>query len=62
MADVLKTEYMGKPNVGYSEYMFKTDEAREATSPKTGDRCVMKNGDVYFCWEQGTWEKLGGNA
>lgn len=59
MALVVKTEYMNNPTKGYSEYLFYNDEARVAISPVPGDRGIMKNGDVYFCWETGIWEKIG---
>jgi hypothetical protein len=60
MADVVKTEYMGKPQRGFSEYFFRTDEARENQSPVPGDRCFMKDGSMWFCWDVGVWEQIGG--
>jgi hypothetical protein len=56
---VVKTQYMDKPVRGYSEYFFYDDGARQATSPVIGDRCLMKNGDLYFCWQTGVWSKIG---
>jgi hypothetical protein len=56
---VVKTQYMDKPVRGYSEYFFFDDEARNSVSPVVGDRCLMRNGDLYFCWGEGTWEKIG---
>lgn len=47
--------------LGYSEYYFKNDAARNAVIPKKGDRAVMKNGDIYFCWDENIgWERIGG--
>lgn len=57
--EIVKTSYMERPVKGYSEYFFKTDEARDSVIPRPGDRALMKNGDVYFCWEKGVWEKIG---
>lgn len=59
MADVIKTDYMGQPSLGYSEYWFKDDAARNAVSPLPGDRAIMQNKDCYFCWDKGTWTKMG---
>lgn len=59
MAHVVKTQYMDQATKGYSEYFFYDDEARNTISPMIGDRAIMKNGDVYFCWELGIWEKIG---
>ena len=60
MSKVIKTEYMNDAVIGYSEYFFFDDEARNTIEPVPGDRGVMKNGDLYFCWEKGIWEKIGG--
>jgi hypothetical protein len=58
---VIKTQYMDKPVRGYSEYFFYDDEARNSISPVVGDRCLMRNGDVYVCWEVGVWSMIGGD-
>ena len=60
MADVVKTQYMDKAQRGYSEYFFRNEEAKNSISPVPGDRCVMKDGSIWFCWETGLWEKIGG--
>lgn len=60
MADVVKTQYMDKATRGYSEYFFRTEEARENISPVPGDRCFMKDGSLWFCWNAGEWEQIGG--
>ena len=60
MAKVVKTQYMDRATKGYSEYFFYDDEAREAISPVPGDRGFMRDGSMYFCWEKGVWEKIGG--
>lgn len=57
--EIVKTKYMGKPQRGFSEYFFRTDEAREKTSPVPGDRCFMKDGSLWFCWDVGIWTKIG---
>ena len=57
--EIIKTKYMGKPQRGFSEYFFRTDEAREKTSPVPGDRCFMKDGSLWFCWDVGIWTKIG---
>lgn len=59
MQKVVKTEYMNKATKGFSEYIFYDDEARNSVSPVPGDRALMRNGDLYFCWEVGTWELIG---
>lgn len=59
MSDAVKTQYMDRPTKGYSEYFFKDDTAREAILPIPGDRAIMKNGDLYFCWDKDVWEKIG---
>jgi hypothetical protein len=52
---------MDKPLIGYSEYYFYDNDARYAVQPIPGDRCIMANGDVYFCWDKDIgWEKIGG--
>ena len=57
---VVKTQYMEKAQRGYSEYFFYDDAAKESVSPVPGDRGIMKDGSIYFCWETGKWEKIGG--
>ena len=58
---VVRTQYMDKPLIGYSEYYFFDNDARYAVAPIPGDRCIMANGDVYFCWDKDIgWEKIGG--
>lgn len=59
MGKVVKTQYMDKAQRGYSEYFFYDDEARETISPIPGDRCFMRDGSLWFCWETGVWEKIG---
>lgn len=57
--EIIKTKYMNSPQRGYSEYFFRTDKAREKTSPVPGDRCFMKDGSLWFCWDVGFWTKIG---
>lgn len=57
---IIKTQYMDAAVRGYSEYFFYDDAARNEISPVPGDRALMKNGDIYFCWTPGTWDKIGG--
>ena len=57
--EIIKTKYMNSPQRGYSEYFFRTDDARENTSPVPGDRCFMKDGSLWFCWDVGFWTKIG---
>ena len=59
MGKVVKTQYMDKAQRGYSEYFFYDDNARENTVPVPGDRGFMRDGSLYFCWEAGSWEKIG---
>lgn len=59
MADAIKTEYMGKSVKSTSTYWFKNDNARNNISPVPGDLGIMSNYDVYFCFDAGTWQKLG---
>jgi hypothetical protein len=56
---VVKTQYMDKAQRGYSEYFFYNSDAMATQSPVPGDRALMKNGDIYFCWTPGTWDKIG---
>jgi hypothetical protein len=60
MQKVVKTQYMDKAQRGYSEYFFYDEEARNSVSPVPGDRGFMKDGSLYFCWETGQWDKIGG--
>jgi hypothetical protein len=58
---VVRTQYMDKPLLGYSEYYFYDSDARESIAPNVGDRCVMRDGSVFFCWDKDIgWEKIGG--
>jgi hypothetical protein len=57
--EIIKTKYMDSPQRGYSEYFFRTEDARKATSPVPGDRCFMKDGSLWFCWDVGFWTKIG---
>jgi hypothetical protein len=62
MADVVKTEYMDKPQRGYSEYFAKSYDALlsdDAPRPVPGDRAFLADGSMYFCWNAGDWEKIG---
>ena len=62
MADVIKTDYMGKPTIGYSQYVVADAAALSAQSPKPGDRAVVvSEGKVYFCLTQGEWLPFGGD-
>lgn len=61
MADVVKTSYMDRATLGYSEYLCKNKAALDAQSPKPGDRAmVVSEGKVYFCVETGTWLEWAG--
>ena len=40
-------------------YLCETDEDRESISPYAGQRCIMVNGDIYICLEDGVWEQVG---
>lgn len=40
-------------------FLFDTNEARETVTPYAGQKCVMKNGDIYACFTDGIWEKVG---
>lgn len=62
MADVVKTEYMDRPTLGFSEFIV-TDAAALATqSPKPGDRAiVLEEGKIYFCINTGEWLSFGGD-
>lgn len=60
MADIIKTSYMDKPVLGYSEYLCKDKKALSAKTPKPGDRAlVVSEGKVYFCVKKGTWLEWG---
>jgi len=58
MPNIIKTEYMGRPTIGYSEYFAKSANDLP-TNPKPGDRALLINGDLYFCIEAGSWLKYG---
>lgn len=60
MAKVVKTQYMDKATKGYSEYFCYDTEALNTISPVPGDRAFLKDGSMYFCWEVGIWELIGG--
>lgn len=60
MADVIKTQYMDKPQRGYSEYIARNEEALNVIAPKEGDRAILLDGSLYVCLDNGTWEKIGG--
>lgn len=60
MQNVIKTEYMGQPTKGYSEYIARDFASLQGISPITGDRAILLDGSVYVCLETGTWEKIGG--
>ena len=63
MTDIIKTEYMDKPTIGYSEYLFLDMTALNAQSPKPGDRAVvLTEGTIYFCINQGEWLLFGGSS
>lgn len=60
MADVIKTNYMNKANVGYSEYVAKDSVALSAIPPKPGDRALcIEDGKVYFCINNSEWCAFG---
>lgn len=62
MADIIKTEYMDRPTLGFSEYIVADATALSAQSPKPGDRAiVLAEGKVYFCLNQGEWLPFGGD-
>ena len=65
----MKLKYMDEPWENYDEWFCKTDDARNALVQagiiRPGDRCVMKNGDIYMCWnKQDGFEKMisGGSS
>ena len=60
MAEVIKTQYMDKPQRGYSEYIARNYKALEKIPPKEGDRAMLLNGELYVCLDAGKWERLGG--
>jgi hypothetical protein len=62
MADVIKTQYMDKPQRGYSEYIARNEEALNAIvpKPKEGDRAILLDGSLYICLDNGKWEQIGG--
>jgi hypothetical protein len=39
-------------------YCCETDEDRNSVVPYAGQKCIMKNGDIYVCFVDGTWEKI----
>ena len=59
MANVIKTEYMNRATIGFSEYMAKSENDLPE-NPKPGDRCLVAGGKVYICIENGEWEEFGG--
>lgn len=40
-------------------YFCETDDDRNSIYPYAGQKCIMKNGDIYVCFTDGTWEKVG---
>ena len=59
MADIIKTEYMGKANIGFSEYIVKKVANLNSIPAKPGDRAIIQEeGSIYICIEGGQWEKL----
>ena len=60
MADVIKTQYMDKPQRGYSEYIARNEEALNAIVPKEGDRAILLDGSLYVCLDNGKWDLIGG--
>ena len=60
MAEWIKTQYMDKPQRGYSEYIARNEEALDAITPKEGDRAILLDGSLYVCLDNGKWEQIGG--
>lgn len=62
MGNIVKTEYMGKPTIGFSEYLTKTT-ADLPPNPQVGDRAiVVTEGKLYCCIEKGSWEEFKVNG
>jgi len=60
MANIVKTEYMNQPILGFSEYLVKYTTDLTAISPQPGDRAIVVESGLYICITQGSWEKIGG--
>lgn len=59
MADIIKTSYMDKADIGYSEYIAKKSTDIDLVDAKPGDRVfVLEEGKVYICVDSGEWEEL----
>jgi len=63
MANIVKTEYMNRATIGFSEYFASTEDDL-LENPKPGDRCLVASGKVFVCIENGEWEelKIGGGG
>lgn len=58
MANILKTEYMNRPTIGFSEYITKTS-ADLPSNPNLGDRAIVtQEGKLYCCIDGNDWEEI----
>lgn len=57
MPNIVKTEYMNRPTIDFSEY-FSDSEDNLPSNPKPGDRCIVTTGKIFMCVESGVWEEL----
>ena len=57
MPNIVKTEYMNRPTIGFSEY-FSDSEDNLPSNPKPGDRCIVTTGKIFICIESGVWEEF----
>lgn len=64
MANVLKTEYMNRPTLGYSEYLIKSEnDLSSIPNPHLGDRAIAVEDGKIFVWIDGeSWSEIKVNG